>query len=627
MQPLVSIGVIVSPPEDEEGGGEGEVTSESLQILFAEMCVAFPALVYFIIRVDESVDILTLLEGDTSGEEVGVTLFTRYHQALGELSSAPAASPSTCYFQARCSMDSTMHRVGASLLVAMEHWISKASPASLALTTPLDLLRSSDLGSSAIDAHDRIAHMKFSHVGRLKKELGDYCLCVRSPDDALVHYAAALDVTKECGDILWHASALEGTCAVDVCAFFRDNEMVEPVASKKLEQLWLSVRQACDQAANLYKSLPTLRASLLLKTAHFGSQLKAWCEPWSYFSYMTQIQIEKYIESVVDSLPNMQLVSNQESVACCLLDVAKIYALCSKKKKVGQYMLLAASSFPDRHKELTLHLTVSAGHLYGLENDFRNHCNWKLLKKWGLLDLYSRNIAELNKSRGQHSTWPKVVQTVQFSIITNALSQGKGLLAAKAAFYFLYLWSHAIHGGEDDLDHKTLDWLLRVIRSAGSNASVHQERKYFLSLLTSVTIVLDAGKFTPSKVVQASRKRQVFLYEPAPTVGEEAGACQEYTMKSGQTVQVGVALKNPFPAELDVLCELLVHKERGEGVTITFASRIQIGAKGKAESVLTFTPTRHGEGPCAARVLGCSFKLGSYNWIQHWGGLPLLVVM
>ena len=626
MQPLITLGFIHEDPElPATAAAQSKTTAVMenswLSVLFREMSEAFPALVYFIVRMDESVDVLKLLSG--KGGEAKATIFTKYHQALGHLSSSglsssthPAEASSAWDHETRCSLDSVMQRVGASLILAMEHWITNASPASLALTTPLDLLRTGDLGASSISIseHERVSHMKYSHIGRLKKELGDYCLCVQSPDDALVHYSAALDVTKECEDLLWHACSLEGTCAVDVCAFFRDNsDVTEPVAQKKLEQLWLSIRQACEQAAGLYKSLPTLRASLLLKAAHFGSQLKAFnTKSWT-FKFMTQMQIERYIDEVVDALPSLQLISSEESAAFCLLDISKIYSLCSKKKKSAQFMLLAASSFPDTHKDLILHLTVCAGHVYGLDNDFARFCDWQLLKRHDILDLYSSSLQTLKGPTSHVLRWPKLIHTVQFGIVSNALSGGKRLLAARAAFYFLHLWVSRL--SKDKMENRTFQWLFRVIGNPGGQDQLHQEDRYSLSLLCSADVLEVPGKVT-RKEKEKRAKNRVFLYCPEETKEEPEGAAA-FLVKSGSAVKFRTILRNPFPVGLKILCKLVVRLTKGEVMTTTFTEVVTVRADKDSEAVLRFTPVAECD-QSEVRVVGCSFRLGNFTWTQNF---------
>ena len=132
-------------------------------------------------------------------------------------------------------------------------------------------------------------------------------------------------------------------------------------------------------------------------------------------------------------------------------------------------------------------------------------CDWKLLKEWKLLDLYTSSLSELKRHQSHRVSWPKLIQTVQFGIISNALgSRGKRLLASRAAFYFMQLWMERPHG--DGPDKHTFEWLLRVIGSAGGTDYVHKERKHSLHLLTSANLLVKAGKFAPKS--KEGKKKQ-----------------------------------------------------------------------------------------------------------------------
>ena len=50
-------------------------------------------------------------------------------------------------------------------------------------------------------------------AGRLRKFMGDLCLQLYAPVDAITHYAAAAVACKTVPDPLWHAGALEGYAA------------------------------------------------------------------------------------------------------------------------------------------------------------------------------------------------------------------------------------------------------------------------------------------------------------------------------------------------------------------------------------------------------------------------------
>jgi hypothetical protein len=51
--------------------------------------------------------------------------------------------------------------------------------------------------------------------GRVRKWVGDYCLLACAPGDAMGHYIAAIELTKQYSDHIWHGAALEGvSCAL-----------------------------------------------------------------------------------------------------------------------------------------------------------------------------------------------------------------------------------------------------------------------------------------------------------------------------------------------------------------------------------------------------------------------------
>ena len=613
MQPLVSIGVAVTKADR-----KCDILEEaSMDVLFDELREHFPALVYNIIVVNECDIVQLLSERQACKKEV--VLCTRYHQMLASTMSSAHSLPDFAA-EVKCPMNIVMHKVGALLILVMEQWLSKATPASLALTTPLDLLRTTGLGTSSISEHDSVAHMKYSHVGRLRKELGDYCLCIGSPEDALIHYAVALDVTKECEDILWHASALEGTCAVDVCTFFRDFQSKSSWTQnmpKKLEQLWLSIRQACEQAMNLYKGLPTLRTSLLLKVAYFGAQLLAFSPPWSSFSLMTRVQIEKYIEEVVDHLPNLTLIAGEEEAPFCLLDIAKIYKLLGKKKKVAQYLLLAASLLSDRYSDLALHLSVCAGRLYGLDNmsPFRND---ELLKEKNICDFWEKRVRA-----GSECRWPKLIQTVQFGVIANALSQRKQLVAARAAFYFLVVYNASRRSGDDDnfeIDRKTWRWLFRCIYQVEER---YLDRKHSVDILKGfeMLVIPDRGE---DEDKDKGKDDGVFLYNPFKAAADLAAKQSRFTVTSGQLVQVRVEIANPFPLGLILSARICVEKleDQSSVFCVTLNHTIKVKAQGRVEGLLHFIPQGKGK----VRITGCAFQLGKYSWLCEWKNMPTLLV-
>lgn len=58
-----------------------------------------------------------------------------------------------------------------------------------------------------------VPNTKKLQAGRLRKFMGDLCMQVCSPVDALAHYAAAIADSRQCSDSLWLAGSLEGYAA------------------------------------------------------------------------------------------------------------------------------------------------------------------------------------------------------------------------------------------------------------------------------------------------------------------------------------------------------------------------------------------------------------------------------
>ena len=67
------------------------------------------------------------------------------------------------------------------------------------------------IAHSTLDDRERI----ILRHGRLRKSIGDVCLMVGSPLDALEHYETSAELSRQVGDTCWQAAALEGrACAI-----------------------------------------------------------------------------------------------------------------------------------------------------------------------------------------------------------------------------------------------------------------------------------------------------------------------------------------------------------------------------------------------------------------------------
>ena len=68
-------------------------------------------------------------------------------------------------------------------------------------------------GVASAQSNAVVPNTKKLQAGRLRKFMGDLCMQVCSPVDALAHYAAAIADSRQCSDSLWLAGSLEGYAA------------------------------------------------------------------------------------------------------------------------------------------------------------------------------------------------------------------------------------------------------------------------------------------------------------------------------------------------------------------------------------------------------------------------------
>lgn len=57
-------------------------------------------------------------------------------------------------------------------------------------------------------------------LGRMRKHIGDLCLLVGCPSEALSNYSAAIDLLRAVSDLLWLSAALEGQCVASLSLLY-----------------------------------------------------------------------------------------------------------------------------------------------------------------------------------------------------------------------------------------------------------------------------------------------------------------------------------------------------------------------------------------------------------------------
>jgi hypothetical protein len=103
--------------------------------------------------------------------------------------------------------------------------------------------------------------------GRVRKWVGDYCLLACAPGDAMGHYAAALELTKQYSDHAWHGAALEGvSCALVAGArlsalITATNRGTPPQSADVRYGYSPDAAERCHDAINVYRKMAAVPGS------------------------------------------------------------------------------------------------------------------------------------------------------------------------------------------------------------------------------------------------------------------------------------------------------------------------------------------------------------------------------
>ncbi|CAN0324288.1 unnamed protein product, partial [Pylaiella littoralis] len=171
-------------------------------------------------------------------------------------------------------------------------------------------------------------------AGRLHKWIGDTCLLLGSPKDALEHYSQSMSDTKASSDPLWHAGCLEGYAACLSAMSDADHPTVhgdqalallrDMAKDKELEKAgqegsstWTVLAEAvvsekCQEALAVLRGCPplgSLEVELCFKTARFHAcaqpnprwdeALAALLRALTVPDMPMQVQLERSIEAAV----------------------------------------------------------------------------------------------------------------------------------------------------------------------------------------------------------------------------------------------------------------------------------------------------------------------------------------
>ncbi|CAM9522068.1 unnamed protein product [Ectocarpus sp. 6 AP-2014] len=186
-----------------------------------------------------------------------------------------------------------------NLAADIKTWRSSASPPSAAGRAVAVLRGNNDAAPPLTSWYEREEVLSDSknakrRVGRLHKWIGDTCLLLGSPKDALEHYSQSMSETKASTDPLWHAGCLEGYAACLSAMSDADHPTVhgdqalallkDMAKDKELERAgqegsstWTVLAEAvvsekCEEALAVFSRHPplgSLEVELCFKTARF----------------------------------------------------------------------------------------------------------------------------------------------------------------------------------------------------------------------------------------------------------------------------------------------------------------------------------------------------------------------
>lgn len=110
-------------------------------------------------------------------------------------------------------MKQDLHDLVASLFYVLE---SKRLDKSYEKLEKIPLLLAPFENKSLVGLDTDSKPFKKKCLGRMRKHIGDLCLLVGSPSEALSNYSAAIDLLRPASDLLWLSAALEGQCVASL---------------------------------------------------------------------------------------------------------------------------------------------------------------------------------------------------------------------------------------------------------------------------------------------------------------------------------------------------------------------------------------------------------------------------
>jgi hypothetical protein len=232
--------------------------------------------------------------------------------------------------------------------------------------------------SPLLNISNASSKMKRRIPGRLKKIVGDLCLQVCSPVDAIENFTAAISELRSQNDSIWLASAYEGI-AISILQAVRMKLNIEELFSRDLKPLMAGgamtlecaayklVEDKCNDAMQIYSRQPNL--SVL--EAECAMRLAKVFEEASSGSSVPEPE-QKVVEYLMRSVTAAS--ANKQQQVDFLLEAALVCHRMRLQRKFGFFLLLASLHASDNENPFVVQgLVRRALKQYGIQLSSEAH--------------------------------------------------------------------------------------------------------------------------------------------------------------------------------------------------------------------------------------------------------------
>ena len=144
-----------------------------------------------------------------------------------------------------------LHDLVASLFFVLE---SKRLDKSYEKLEKIPLLLAPFESKSFVGLDTDSKSFKKKCLGRMRKHIGDLCLLIGSPSEALTNYSASIDLLRPSSDLLWLSAALEGQCVASLNLLYPNQPLSNLIDLEQENQKILKKQSSLKRIFSLPKN-------------------------------------------------------------------------------------------------------------------------------------------------------------------------------------------------------------------------------------------------------------------------------------------------------------------------------------------------------------------------------------